>query len=97
MAIKALSSQEIESELASAPLWQLEGKEIVRTFSLPSFEEAIRFVNLVAVHAEKVDHHPDILVQYSKITLRLSTHDANGLSSRDFAFAKAADDLISRV
>lgn len=96
MAIKALSSQEIESELASAPLWRLEGKEIVRTFNFPGFEDSIRFVNQAAVHAEKVDHHPDILVQYSKVTLRLSTHDANGLSSRDFAFAKAADDLFSR-
>ena len=54
-------------------------------------------INLaIAEAAEKADHHPDILIQYSKVTLRLSTHDCNGLSSRDFALARVADELASR-
>jgi 4a-hydroxytetrahydrobiopterin dehydratase len=96
MAIHALNEAEISAELKKAPLWQREGSEIVRVFTFSGFGEAIRFVNAVAEQAEKADHHPDILIQYSRVTLRLSTHDANGLSSRDFAFAQVADGLFSR-
>jgi 4a-hydroxytetrahydrobiopterin dehydratase len=96
MAIAALSESQITAELAQASLWKREGSEIVRKFAFSGFGEAMGFVNRVAAHAEKVDHHPDILVQYNKVTLRLSTHDANGLSERDFAFAKVADELCSK-
>lgn len=89
--MKALSEREITAELGKAPKWRLEGKEIVRTFTLAGFPAAMEFVNRVATQAEKVDHHPDILIQYNKVTLRLSTHDADGLSPRDFAFAHAVN------
>ena len=97
MAIQALSSQEIDASLQRVPHWGREGSDIVRTFTFPKFEGSIQFVNQVAVEAEKADHHPDILVQYNKVTLRLSTHDAGGLSERDFAFATVADRLASRL
>ena len=58
--------------------------------------EAIRFVNALAEEAERANHHPDILIQYSKVTLRLTTHDCDGLSERDFALAGVADGLASR-
>lgn len=93
MAIRALTEAEIEAGLGKAPLWHREGNEIVRVFAFPSFAHSIRFVNSVAAEADKADHHPDILVQYSKVTLRLSTHDCGGLSERDFAFAGVADGL----
>ncbi|MGZ3683717.1 MAG: 4a-hydroxytetrahydrobiopterin dehydratase, partial [Bdellovibrionota bacterium] len=83
-------------ELLKAPLWKRDGKEIVRLFTFGTFAESIRFVNAVAEAAEKADHHPDILIQFSKVTLRLSTHDCNGLSNRDFKLAKEADELASR-
>ena len=91
MAIHGLSEAEIGAELKKAALWRREGNEIVRNFRFGGFGEAMRFVNAVAEQAEKADHHPDILIQYSQVTLRLSTHDANGLSERDFAFARAVD------
>lgn len=96
MAIRALGEAEIAAELKNAPLWRREGKEIVRVFQFSAFLDSIRFVNAVAEAAEKADHHPDILIQYSKVTLRLSTHDCDGLSPRDFALAKHADELASR-
>ena len=96
MAIRALNESEIAKEMESAELWKREGREIVRLFQFGGFMDSIRFVNAVAKAAEKADHHPDILIQYSKVTLRLSTHDCNGLSARDFALAKTADDLASR-
>jgi 4a-hydroxytetrahydrobiopterin dehydratase len=95
MGIRALSEKEIQEELAKLPRWSLEGKEIMRKFEFPAFMGSIRFVNAIAEEAEKADHHPDILVQYNKVTLRLSTHDVGGLSERDFALARQADSLYS--
>ncbi len=96
MAIRALNEAEIAAEMKTIPLWKLEGKEITRVFSLKGFVEAIGFVNAMAAAAEKADHHPDILIQYSKVTLRLSTHDCHGLSARDFALATVADGLAAQ-
>lgn len=96
MAIRALDEAEIAAEMKKAPLWRREGQEIVRVFQFGAFMDSIRFVHAVAEAAEKADHHPDILIQYSKVTLRLSTHDCGGLSGRDFALAKTVDELASR-
>jgi 4a-hydroxytetrahydrobiopterin dehydratase len=96
MAIQALNEAEISVELGKAPLWKRVGGEITRLFQFGGFAEAIRFVNAIAAEADKQDHHPDILIQYSKVTLRMSTHDCNGLSQRDFKLAKTADELFSR-
>lgn len=95
--MRALSEREISEKLASSPLWKREGQEIVRTFTFPAFRDSIEFVAHVADQADKMDHHPDILVQYNKVTLRLSTHDANGLSERDFAFSLWADTLYPKA
>ena len=86
-----LSSQDIEKHLAALPGWQLRGDEITRQYAFPGFTAAMVFVNRVAGLAESMDHHPDILVQYNKVTLTLSTHSAGGLTNRDFALAKAID------
>ncbi len=89
MAIQALPEKEIAKRLEAYPLWKREGGEIVRTFQFSGFKEAVAFVNQAAELAEKADHHPDILIQYNKVTLRLSTHDAGGISERDFAYVQA--------
>ncbi len=94
--IKALSEQEIQVRMKSCEFWNrvgAKGQEIQRTWALPGFQDSIRFVNQVAVEADKADHHPDILIQYNKVTLTLSTHDAGGLSERDFNFAKLCDEI----
>ena len=91
--MRALTDSEIAKELAAVPAWHLHGKEIVREWTLPRFLDAIAFVSKVAVLAEKEDHHPDILIRYNKVQLRLSTHEADGLSARDFRFAKLSDSL----
>ena len=95
MALKALSEAEISNGLAKLSSWKREGHEIVRQFKAKSFADSIRFVTLVAEKAEAADHHPDILVQYDKVTLRLSTHDANGLTEKDFSLAAQADKLFA--
>jgi 4a-hydroxytetrahydrobiopterin dehydratase len=84
-----LTETEIETHLARVPSWERRGHEIRRTFAFAGFKEAMAFVNRVADLAEAADHHPDIDVRYSKVTLVLSTHDAGGLTARDFALAES--------
>ena len=65
-----------------------------RTFELPSFREAIAFVNRVADLAEEADHHPDIAISYRKVTLRWTTHSAGGITERDSELAARTNGLI---
>jgi 4a-hydroxytetrahydrobiopterin dehydratase len=88
MKMARLSEQEIARQLPEVPGWQRVDQSIRRVFELPSFKEAIDFVTRVATLADEADHHPDILIEYRKVTLTLSTHDAGGLSARDFALAR---------
>ena len=65
-----------------------------RTVELPSFTEAIAFVNRVADLAESENHHPDIAVSYKKVTLRWTTHSEGGITDRDRALAERTDGLV---
>ena len=71
----------------------LNGKKICRKFQFKDFVEAMRFVGKVADIAEQTQHHPDIRVVYNKVTLELTTHDASGLSEKDFQLAAKIDEL----
>ena len=73
------------------PQWSRSGDLIERTFAFPDFIASMRFVNLMAIEAERAQLHPDILVKYNKVTLGYSTHDAGGLTVKDFDGAIAAD------
>ncbi len=86
-----LSSDNVKAGLGLLKGWTLKGKEIEKRFEFSDFREAMRFVNAVAAEAEKVDHHPDITINYSKVTLTLSTHDAGGLTAKDFDLARDID------
>lgn len=82
-----LTETEIQERLAGLAGWERHGDAIRRTFGFPGFREALAFVNRVGALAEAADHHPDIDIRYSKVTLALSTHDVGGLSARDFELA----------
>ena len=84
-----LTDSEIQERLTRLPGWERRGNEIRRTWAFADFRGAMAFVNRVAGLAEAADHHPDIDVRYSQVTLALSTHDAGGLTARDFALAEA--------
>ena len=88
-----LSDTEVQAWLRKNPGWALEGGMIRRTFAFKDFVEAMAFVNKVAEAEETADHHPDIDIRYSKVTLALVTHDAGGLTQRDVALAERADTL----
>ena len=88
-----LTPSQIKSALASVKLWTKEGATIVRTYQFKDFPAAIKFVNAAARLAEKAWHHPDIDIRWNKVTLTLTTHDAGGLTKKDFALAKKFDHL----
>jgi 4a-hydroxytetrahydrobiopterin dehydratase len=88
---KLLSQNEIEQEVAALAGWAQAGSEITRTFTLSSFPAALAFASAVGHLAERADHHPDILIQYRKVTLTLSTHSAGGLTEKDFSLAAEID------
>lgn len=73
--------------------WNETGGALERTFELPSFAEAIAFVNRVAELAEQEGHHPDIEISYKKVTLRWTTHSAGGITDRDYDLARRSDGL----
>ena len=70
-----------------------DGKALARSFKFKDFSEAFAFLTRVAMHAEKVDHHPDFCVSWNKVDFRLSTHSAGGVTERDTALAEAIDRL----
>ncbi len=86
-----LTDEQIQTELSKATEWSETGGQIVRTYQFDDFVSAIRFVNRVADAAEADAHHPDMLIRYNKVTLTLSTHDAGGITDKDFALARKAD------
>ena len=91
---KALTDAEIGERLSGLDGWALEGSAIRKQYTLGGFPDAIAFVTRLAFDAEAADHHPDILINYKRVTLTFSTHSENGLTDKDFAGARKADQLF---
>jgi 4a-hydroxytetrahydrobiopterin dehydratase len=81
----------VEQALRQRPGWERAGGTIRRTYRFNDFREALAFVNRVGYLAERAGHHPDIDIRYNTVTLTLTTHDAGGLSAKDFDLASAID------
>lgn len=92
----AFSDHEIQELIKTLPEWSYDQKALVRTTTFPSFLRAIAYVNAVAHLAERHDHHPDISIQYHRVTLRYWTHRAKGVTHLDFTGAIEAEALIGR-
>ena len=82
-----LTEDEITRRLRDLPAWTRDGDAIRREQRFDTFMAGIEFVNRVAAIAESLDHHPDITIEYTRVTLRVTTHDAGGLTENDFALA----------
>jgi 4a-hydroxytetrahydrobiopterin dehydratase len=90
-----LSEQEIENSMILIdPAWILKGKFIHREILFKNFIEAFSFMTAVALVAEKQGHHPNWKNVYNKVTIALNTHDADGLTTKDFDLAKAIDKIL---
>lgn len=90
-----LSPDAIQQALATLPGWEREvgGQELVRTFEFKAYLDGIEFVRKLGEAAEAMNHHPDMLVGWRKVTVRLSTHSAGGLTALDVELASKADRL----
>jgi len=93
MAIRKLDSAEIAKGLQDVPGWERDGESLRRNFKFGDFVAAFGFMSRVALLAERADHHPDWSNVYNRVEIRLSTHEAGGLTERDFALAKAISAL----
>ena len=85
-----------QSRTLKNPAWKIPAAAITRTFQFKNFPAAIQFVDAVAGLAEQAWHHPDIDIRWNKVTLTLSTHEAGGLSEKDFDLARQFDRLAPR-
>jgi len=86
-----LSPEEVKQQLAGLDGWTLEGNVIRKQFTFPGFPEAVRFVDRLVPEAEAADHHPDITINYRKVTLAYSTHSEGGLTQKDFDGARMTE------
>jgi 4a-hydroxytetrahydrobiopterin dehydratase len=94
-AMPPLTDDRIAERLATLPDWERSGDEIVKTFELPSFPEAIAFVTRIADRAEAADHHPDLDIRYRKVRVALSTHDDGGITDKDFDLASEIEATVA--
>jgi 4a-hydroxytetrahydrobiopterin dehydratase len=91
MPAELLSDIAIQRELGSLGGWARRGGAIVKTYQFKTFPEGIAFVGRVADLAESANHHPDIDIRYTKVTLSLSTHDSGGVTQNDLDLARAIE------
>lgn len=88
-----LTDEQVAERLAGVPGWTRDHDNIVHAQKLADFKAALLYVGAVAYLAEAANHHPDILIEWNKVTLTLSTHSAGGLTVNDFALAEQINRL----
>lgn len=88
-----LSPEDIAQRAAPLPEWRLEGQTLRRDYRFADFVAAIAFVNRLVEPAEAAGHHPDIAISYNRVTVTLTTHDAGGLTAKDFDLATVLNSL----
>jgi 4a-hydroxytetrahydrobiopterin dehydratase len=90
-----LSEPEIAAALAAVPNWRREGETLTRTIEAASFREAIALVRRVADAAEEANHHPDIAINWRRVTFTLTTKASHGLTAKDVSMAATIDRLAA--
>jgi 4a-hydroxytetrahydrobiopterin dehydratase len=90
-----LERQQVAEALQKLSNWTLQGDQIERLLTFENFVDAMIFTNKVAEIAEEEGHHPEIRIVYNRVTLALTTHDASGLTSKDFQMARRINELLA--
>jgi 4a-hydroxytetrahydrobiopterin dehydratase len=88
-----LSDIDIQRELGKLAGWSRRGNSLTKTYVFATFPQGIEFVRRVADAAEKMDHHPDLDIRYTKVTCTLSTHSSGGITRKDLELARQIEDL----
>ena len=94
MAVK-LSEQEVNAKLGDIPGWEVQNGKLHREFQFGDFVEAFGFMSKLALHAEKLNHHPEWFNVWNKVVIDLQTHDVSGISELDFKLAEVANALVA--
>ncbi len=97
MAVERLSEEEIEERLRGIPQWRREGNSIVREFQTGNWKRTVFLFNTIAGLAEAHWHHPDVEAGFKSLKVKLTTHEAGGLTERDFRLAKEIEEVASKV
>jgi 4a-hydroxytetrahydrobiopterin dehydratase len=90
-----LADAEVQERLAALPGWSLRSGKLFRELSFASFVEAFGFMSSVALVAERMDHHPEWSNVYARVVIELTTHDAGGITERDFELARKIEALYA--
>jgi 4a-hydroxytetrahydrobiopterin dehydratase len=97
MGSKRLSEDEIQEAVRGLSGWTRDGEAIRKQFTFAGFPDAIAFATRLAFDAEAADHHPDVAINYKRVTLTYSTHSEGGLTAKDIDGAKTADRIAARL
>jgi 4a-hydroxytetrahydrobiopterin dehydratase len=89
-----LDSQNLKTNLAQLPGWEIKDGQLAKTFVASDFQAAIAFIVRIAFFAEAADHHPDIAIAYNKVGIALSTHSEGGITEKDFAVAEKIETVF---
>ena len=82
-----LNDSQVADQLKSLPGWERHDNSIQKLFRFKEFMDGIKFVNRVAQKADAADHHPDILINYTRVTMTCATHSEGGITDKDFKLA----------
>ncbi len=91
-----LTATDLNTQLAGLPNWSLAGGKLHREYSFADFAQAIGFITMAALKIEVLDHHPEWSNVYNRVRVDLSTHDAGGITMKDFALAEILDKVAQR-
>lgn len=93
--MKNLTETQIADAVAELPGWSVDGDALVSDWRFANFDVAFGFMTRIAVEAERLDHHPEWSNVYNRVTIRLSTHDAGGITTLDTALAQFISDTAA--
>ena len=93
---EALTQAEIDKRLKELPDWKQENKALVRVQTFPEYKDALEFVYQVGLAAEAGNHHPDIVMNFKRVTVRYWTHTARGITALDFKLAGIVETLVKK-
>ncbi|UBZ13242.1 4a-hydroxytetrahydrobiopterin dehydratase [Flagellimonas marinaquae] len=93
--MKKMNTNEIEAALKNLTGWELKNDMIEKSFTFKDFKEAFSMMTRIAFECEKQQHHPNWENVYNNLTVKLSTHDANGVTQKDIDLAKTIEDIVA--
>jgi 4a-hydroxytetrahydrobiopterin dehydratase len=97
MKVPKLSDADVQARLAETPGWTVANGKLHREYKFPDFVHAFGFMATVAIAIEKMNHHPEWFNVYNRVVVDLTTHDAAGISQRDFELARLLDQVAAKL